>query len=290
MRLVFAGTGAFAVPTLRLLNLKGHELVEVVTQPDRPAGRGLRLRASPVKEAALELGLEIFQPARVRDPAAIERIRAARPEALVVAAYGQILPAALLALPPLGAINVHASLLPRHRGPAPIQWTILLGDDRAGVTIMEMDAGVDTGLILSQESIPVPEGETARRLELRLAALGSGLLLSTLAQLAEGSLEPVPQPAEGATHARRLLAADGDLDQGLSALEIDRRVRALNPEPGCWITLGKARVKVIEGFLESAPGSKGHPIPTPEGTYFVRTVQPAGGRPMPVQDYLRGRR
>ena len=264
-----------------------------MTQPDRPAGRGLRLRSSPVKEAAVGLALDLFQPWRVRDQDAVERIQAARPAALVVAAYGQILPIDLLALAPLGAINVHASLLPRHRGPAPIPWTILLGDSRAGVSIMKMDAGVDTGPLLKQESVALQGDETAPWLESRLAALGADLLLSTLDELAHGSTrpEPQPQPATGATYARRLSAADGDLDQDLAAAEIDRRVRALSGEPGCWITLGKARVKVLEGSLSSAPqGAPGQALHTRDGTYLIRTVQPAGGRPMPVEDYLRGRR
>jgi len=293
VRLVFAGTGAFSVPTLRRLHESGHELALVVTQPDRPAGRGLRLRSSPVKEAALGLALDLFQPSRVRDQDAMERIQAARPAALVVAAYGQILPIDLLTLAPLGAINVHASLLPRHRGPAPIPWTILLGDSRAGVSIMKMDAGVDTGPLLKQESVALQGDETAPWLESRLAALGADLLLSTLDELAHGSTrpEPQPQPATGATYARRLSAADGDLDQDLAAAEIDRRVRALSGEPGCWITLGKARVKVLEGSLSSAPqGAPGQALHTRDGTYLIRTVQPPGGRPMPVEDYLRGRR
>jgi methionyl-tRNA formyltransferase len=290
VRLVFAGTGAFAVPSLRRLREAGHELALVLTQPDRPAGRGLQLRPSPVKEAALGMGLEVFQPARIRDPQALERIRAEKPEALVVAAYGQILPAGLLALPSLGALNVHASLLPRHRGPAPIQWTILMGDSTAGVTIMKMDAGVDTGPILRQRSIALMGDETAAGLESSLAELGADLLVSTLARLRQGSIDPMAQTEEGATHARRPTAADGDLDQDLTAVEIDRRVRALNPEPGCWITLGGARVKVLEGSLEGAPGAKGHTLRTREGTYVIRTVQPPGGKPMPVDAYLRGRR
>jgi methionyl-tRNA formyltransferase len=288
---VFAGTGGFAVPTLRLLRHEGHDLALVVTQPDRPAGRGLRLRQSPLKEAALELGLEVFQPERIKAGEAMERIRAGRPQALVVAAYGQILPAELLTLAPLGAINVHASLLPRHRGPAPVQWTILLGDERAGVTIMKMDQGVDTGPILGQESTPVAAGETAPQLEARLAALGAGLLQSTLNRLGQGQLEPVPQPAEGATQARRLTAEDGNLDRDLTAVEIDRRVRALTPDPGCWITLAGMRVKVLEGSLQGlASGAKGYPLATRDGTYVIRTVQPPGGRPMPVDAYLRGHR
>ena len=291
VRLVFAGTGAFSVPTLRQLHESGHELALVVTQPDRPAGRGLRLRSSPVKEAAVGLALDLFQPSRVRDQDAVERIQAAQPAALVVAAYGQILPIDLLALAPLGAINVHASLLPRHRGPAPIPWTILLGDSRAGVSIMKMDAGIDTGPLLKQESLALQGDETAPLLESRLAALGAGLLLSTLDELASGSAQPEPQPTTGATYARRLSAADGDLDQDLAAADIDRRVRALSGDPGCWITLGKARVKVLEGSLSSAPqGAPGQALHTRDGTYLIRTVQPAGGRPMPVEDYLRGRR
>ena len=291
MRLVFAGTGDFALPILAVLHGQGLTVALVVTQPDRPAGRGLRLRPSPLKEAALARGLEVVQPPRIRDGSAVERIRAGRPDALVVAAYGQILSPELLTLAPLGAINVHASLLPRHRGPAPIQWTILLGDRRAGVTIMQMDTGVDTGPILNQQSIPVASDETARLLQASLAALGAGLLVATLTELSEGRNPSVPQAEAGATYARRPTPEDGDLDRDLTAVEIDRKVRALNPDPGCWLTLAGRRIKVLEGSPADGPhGARGHPVPTRQGAYVVRVVQPPGGRPMPVEDYLRGRR
>jgi methionyl-tRNA formyltransferase len=233
----------------------------------------------PVKQVAVELGLAVFQPQRIREVAAIERIRNLGPAALIVAAYGQILPLELLTVPALGGINLHASLLPRHRGPAPIAWAILSGDEETGVTVMEMDAGVDTGAILAQSRIAIDARETTPELEIKLARLGAELMVETLDRLGRGEVSPVPQPQAGVTLAPRLTSVDGDLDGLTSALEIDRRVRALTPDPGCWITLAGSRVKVLEGSLDGASGE-----------YRIKTVQPPGRRAMPVDAYLRGRR
>ncbi len=294
MDIVFLGTAAFAVPTLRALREAGHHLPLVVTQPDRPAGRGLRLTPSPVKRTAQELGLELFQPEAIRDPRPLERIRALAPEALVVVAYGQILPSALLELPRLGAFNLHASLLPRHRGPAPIPWAILSADARTGVTVIRMDAGVDTGPILAQRAVEIGAAETVASLEERLASLGAGLMVDTLAGLQRGAVRPVPQPLQGVTHAPALRSQDGQLSLRMPAAEIDRRVRALTPSPGCWITLRGSELKVLRGHVatdgdgERAGG--GVRVETVDGVYVIDEVQPPGGRPMAAAAWARGRR
>ena len=278
------------MPSLRALHAAGHQIQLVVTQPDKP-GHRMKVMSPPVKVAARELGLEVFQPERIRAPETVERLRRLAPDVLVVVAYGQILTPEVIGIPRHGAVNVHASLLPRHRGPAPIPWTILLGDDRAGVTIMQMDAGVDTGPILNQRSTALAGDETTPRLEASLAELGANLLVVTLAGLPQGEIVARRQPSEGATYARRLTGDDGDLDRAMSAAEMDRRVRSINPEPGCWITLGNGRVKVLEGYVATGRiGEPGHPIQTSSGIYLLHAVQPPGGKPMLVDAYLRGRR
>lgn len=262
----------------------------VVTQPDRAAGRGLRLLPSGVKQLAHKLGLEVFQPERIKDEAAQARIMKAKPDVMVVVAYGQILPASLINAPPLGTLNVHASLLPRHRGPAPIEWSILSGDRETGVTIMQMDAGVDTGPILAQQRVAVAPDTGAGPLEGQLAAIGGRLMVRTLADLAGGRITPAPQPVQGATHAPRLRSEDGKLDPAtMSGQEIDRRVRALSERLGCWIRLKGAEVKVIRGHLDGDVG-EGLPVSTVEGTYVVDEVQPPGGRRMSAVAWMRGRR
>jgi methionyl-tRNA formyltransferase len=290
LRIVFAGTATFGQPTLNLLRAAGHEIALVVTQPDRVAGRGLRLLQSGTKLLALEMGLEVFQPERIRDEAAQARIRQVGADVMVVVAYGQILPASLLNAPRLGTLNVHASLLPRHRGPAPVEWAILSGDAETGVTIMQMDAGVDTGPILAQERVPIAPGEIAPRLEGRLANVGGRLLVRTLDDLVEGRVQPVPQSAVGATHAPRLRSEDGKLDPAtMTAQEIDRKVRALVGRVGTWITLKGVDVKVVRGHRDGAVG-EGLPVQTVSGVYVVDDVQPPGGRPMTAAAWARGRR
>ena len=289
MRIVFAGTAAFAVPTLEGLIEAGHDLQLVITQPDRPAGRGLKVLQSEIKRLALERGLAVVQPERIRDEASQARIRQVGADVMVVVAYGQILPASLINAPRLGTLNVHASLLPRHRGPAPIEWSILSGDRETGVTIMQMDAGVDTGPILAQARLALSPDATAGLLEGQLGKLGSRLMVRTLDDLARGRVIPVPQPAEGTTHARRLRSEDGKLNPStMSAQEIDRRVRALSERLGCWITLNGAEVKVLRGHLGGDAG-EGILLSTNDGSYVVDEVQPAGGRRMSAAAWARGR-
>ncbi len=279
------------MPTLKALHRSGHHIPLVVTQPDRPAGRGLRLKPSPVKTTAEELGITVFQPERLKDPDSEGRIRSVQPDLLVVVAYGQILTSRMLAIPRLGALNVHASLLPRHRGPAPVAWAILSGDEETGVTIMKMEAGVDTGPIIAQTRLKIDPGETAVSLEARLAEAGAALLLEALPAFVRGSVEARPQPANGVTYAPRLRSEDGKLDRTMPAHEIDRRVRALTPSPGCWLDLDGRMVKVLRGHLGSAGEvTGGVRLQSSDGVYVIDEVQVAGGRPMSAEAYLRGRR
>jgi methionyl-tRNA formyltransferase len=290
LRIVFAGTAAFGRPTLQQVVDAGHEISLVVTQPDRIGGRGMKPIASGIKLLAMELGLPIFQPERIRDEEAQRQIRELEPDAMVVVAYGQILPSSLLNAPRLGTLNVHASLLPRHRGPAPVEWAILSGDSSTGVTIMQMDAGVDTGPMLAQERVPIAPEETAETLSKRLAELGASLLVPTLEKLGRNEITAKPQPLEGVTHARRLRSEDGKLDpKTMSAQEIDQRVRALGERIGCWITLKGVELKVLKGHSGGQAGDA-IPVETRDGDYFVEEVQPAGGRRMSAAAWARGRR
>jgi methionyl-tRNA formyltransferase len=286
---VFAGTAMFGQPTLNQLREAGHEIALVVTQPDRVAGRGLKLLQSGTKRLALELGLEVFQPERIKDEASQARIRQVDADVMVVVAYGQILPGSLITAPRLGTLNVHASLLPRHRGPAPIEWSILSGDRESGVTIMQMDAGVDTGPILAQARIPIAPDELAPSLEGRLSQLGGQLMVKTLDDLQHGRVRAVPQPSDGVSYAPRLTSDDGKLKpEAMSAQDIDRRVRALS-RIGCWIRLGEVDIKVIRGHLGGQVG-EGIAVPTTDGVYVVDDVQPPGRRVMSAAAWMRGRR
>ena len=243
----------------------------MITQPDRPAGRGLKLKPPPVKVAAVELGLEVLQPRRVRDPEVVESLRRLSPDVLVVVAYGQIIPASVLSIPRLGAINVHASLLPRHRGAAPVARAILAGDAETGVTIMKMDEQLDHGPILAMRPTPVGERDDAAALTARLAAIGAELLVSTLDELER--LTPVEQEHAGATPAPELNRQEGELDWSMGAHEIDRRVRALQPWPGATLPTARGRVKVLSGHVEG-------------DRYVPDVVQLPGKRPAPAKQVL----
>jgi methionyl-tRNA formyltransferase len=278
------------VPTLERLVEAGHDLRLVVTQPDRPAGRGLKLSPSPVKRTAERLGISVAQPERIRDEAAVAQILAVQPDLLVVVAYGQIIPPSLLTGPRLGAVNLHASLLPRHRGPAPIAWAILEGDQQTGVTVMQMDRGVDTGPILAQAALPIAVDETAPSLEGRLAQRGAELMVETIPRWQQGTVYAVPQADEGATHAPRLRSEDGKLNAEMPAQQIDRRVRALSQSPGVWLSLPAGDIKVLRGHLAAADDGDGLPVVTPQGVYVLDEVQSAGGRPMSAAAWARGRR
>ncbi len=295
-RVVFMGSPAFAVPILEAL-AAAYPVVGVVTQPDRPAGRGRRLTPPPVKEAAQALGLPVMQPRRLKAPEAVEQLVAWAPDLIVVAAYGQILRPNVLALPRYGAINVHASLLPRWRGASPIQHAILAGDRETGITIMLMDEGLDTGPILSQRSLPIAPEDTAATLSPKLARLGATLLLETLPPYLQGTLQPRPQPEEGVTYAPLLKKEDGRLDFTQPAEVLARQVRAFDPWPGTFMEWAGGRLKVLqaEALERPSPGPgrplvvEGFPaVGTGAGVLLLRRVQPAGRRPMPGDAFLRG--
>lgn len=232
------GTAELARVVLGVLARDGRwEIAGVVVQPDKPVGRGMRVQAPPVKQEAEALGLRVLQPARARDPGFVEALTALAPDVVVVAAYGQILPVQVLAVPRFGCLNVHTSILPRWRGAAPITWAILEGDVEAGVTIMRMDAGLDTGDMLAVERTPIRPDDTGQTLHDRLAVLGAELMRRVLPEWLSGTLTPVPQPADGATYARKLVKEDGRMDWAQSVARLDRQVRALNPWPGAFTTM-----------------------------------------------------
>jgi methionyl-tRNA formyltransferase len=287
------GTPEFAVPSLEALVAAGHELAAVYCQPPRPAGRGHRPQPSPVQARAERLGLEVRTPVRL-DAAAAAEFAALSLDAAVVAAYGLILPKPVLAGPRLGCVNVHASLLPRWRGAAPIHRALLAGDAETGITIMQMDEGLDTGPILCRAAVPIGRATTASELHDRLAALGARLVVEALDSLAEGRLEPQPQPAEGATYAKKLKREEGELDWRRPAAELERAVRALNPWPGVWFTLGGERIKVLAAELASGEGPPGTvldgrlAIACGEGALRPLALQRAGREPQAVEAFLRG--
>jgi methionyl-tRNA formyltransferase len=256
MRLVYLGTPEFAVPSLERTVAAGHEVVAVFTQPDRPKGRGQKDAMSPVKEAALRLGLTVHQPERVRRPEVVEQLRALAPEAMVVVGYGQIIPQSILDIPPQGIINVHASLLPKYRGAAPIQWAIALGEARTGVTTMKIDAGLDTGAMLLKWETAIGAEETAVKLSARLAPAGADLLVRTLAQLS--SIVPEAQDDSQATLAPILKREDGHIDWTMAPREILNRARGFQPWPGAYGFLKGQRFHVWRGAIADrllAPGA-----------------------------------
>ncbi len=296
------GTPDFAVPTLTRL-LAEQDVVGVCTQPDRPVGRGRRLAASPVKDLALRVGLPLLQPRSLRnDPAALAWLAELAPDVVVVAAYGLILPPAVLALAPGGALNVHASLLPRWRGAAPVARAILAGDTVTGVTIMWMDEGLDTGPMLSREALPIMPDETAGALTGRVAALGAELLAATLPRWLGGALTPEPQDDRRATLAPKLDKAEGQLDWREPASDLARRVRGLNPWPGAFTWLGGQVLKVhvataipAQAGLDRAvgtvvPAAGGPAVTTGAGWLRLDEVQGAGGKVMSGAAFARGQR
>ena len=257
MRIVFLGTPEFAVPTLERAFEAGHEIAAVVTQPDRPKGRGRQLAAPPVKETALQLGLTVHQPERIRTPEAIELLRSLKPDAMVVVGYGKIIPQAVIDIPPHGIVNVHASLLPRYRGAAPVQWAIANGETVTGVTTMRIDAGLDTGDILLQRETPIGPEETAVDLGKRLAAMGADLLVETLAGLERGEIVPAPQNSAQATLAPVLKKEDGLIDWTRPAAEIANRIRGFKPWPGCYTHLRGRAIEISRA--RAGAGSEGEP-------------------------------
>ncbi len=301
-RIVFMGSPDFAIPALRALAASGgdkprpYDVIGVVTQPDRPAGRGRTLVPPAVKLAAQALGLPVIQPERLRTPDAMEQLRAWAPDVIVVAAFGQILRAEVLDLPCYGCLNVHASLLPRGRGAAPIQAAILAGDAETGVTIMKMDAGVDTGPLLSQRSIPILPGDTAGSLFGKLSRLGAELLLETLPLYLSGEIQPQPQDDSHSTYAPLLKKEDGLLDFNRPAEELERRVRAVNPWPGAFMLWLGAPLKIHRAHAFTAKAESGKhlihqglpAIGTTDGLLVFDELQPAGKKPMSGKAFLAG--
>lgn len=294
MRVVFAGTPEFAALALGAIADAGHDIPLVLTQPDRPAGRGMALRTSPVKRLALQRGIEVCQPVTLRDEAVQAKLREIGAEVMVVAAYGLILPQAVLDLPRHGCINIHASLLPRWRGAAPIQRAILAGDAESGVCIMQMEAGLDTGPVLLSAATPITGEDTAASLHDRLAALGAQLAVACLARL---PLPAVAQPDTGVTYAAKLEKAEARIDWREPAAAIDRRVRAFNPFPGAQAQLGEIGIKIWKaspvagkGFPGEilAAGKDGIVVACGEGALRVGELQKAGGKRLPAGQFLAG--
>lgn len=299
IRIVFMGSPEFALPVLSTLAGSYH-VVGVITQPDRASGRGRELKAPPVKTLALELNIPIMQPEKLRAPDAMDQLRAWAPDLIVVAAFGQILKKDVLEMPRYGCINVHASLLPRWRGAAPINAAILAGDEETGVTIMQMDVGLDTGPMLAKKSIRIKPDDTTGSVLGALSTLGADLLMETLPDYIDGRLTAQPQPEEGATYAPMLKKEDGLLDFAHSAVELERRVRAMNPWPGAWFAWNGNPLKVMRASTVSVEnglvsGSRliveGRPaIMSTDGALVLDEIQPAGKKVMSGKSFLAGAR
>ncbi|MBI5670442.1 MAG: methionyl-tRNA formyltransferase [Chloroflexi bacterium] len=294
-RIVFMGTPEFAVATLRAL-IEHHDVIGVVTQPDRPAGRNRQLQPSPVKQVALAAGIPVFQPEKIRRAEAVAELRQWTPDVYVVAAFGQILPQTVLDIPPFGSINVHASLLPRWRGAAPIQAAIRAGDAETGITIMKMDAGLDTGPMLSQRAIPIAPDETGASLHDKLALLGADLLIETLPRYLSGAVQPQPQDETRVTYAPQITKEDGDINWTQDAVTIERLVRAFTPWPGTYTFWNGQPLKILSGRAgdgQAEPGRvvetrQGYAIGTGSGLYYPAQVQLAGRKAMSTPEFVRG--
>jgi len=294
MRLVFMGTPDFAIPALDALIDTGHEITCVYTQPPRRAGRGQGERPSPVQRHAAQRGIEIRHPANLKEAAAQSAFGALAADAAIITAYGLILPPPVLAAPRLGCLNIHASLLPRWRGAAPIQRAIMAGDDVTGVTIMQMDEGLDTGTVLLRAETPITPQTTGGGLHDALASLGAALIVDALAGLDDGTISPTPQPDDGADYARKLTREDGMLDWSLAAQVLERRVRALSPLPGAWFRYRNERIRVFEAELARDGAAAGTvlddrlTIACGSGALRLRRVQRPGRNAMDAEAFLRG--
>lgn len=292
MRLVFMGTPEFSVPVLDALVTAGHEIACVYCQPPRPAGRGKKERPSPVHSRALELGLPVRTPASLKAAEAQAEFAALNAEVAVVVAYGLILPQAILEAPAQGCLNIHASLLPRWRGAAPIHRAIMAGDAETGVCIMQMDAGLDTGAVLLREATEIGVEETTADLQDRLSVMGAALIVEALARL--GNLTPQPQPAEGVTYAEKIDKAEARVDWHKSAIEVDRLIRGLSPFPGAWTMDGETRIKLLASRLAEGQGAAGTVLLDPlrivcgAGAIELTRLQRAGKGVQDAADFLRG--
>jgi methionyl-tRNA formyltransferase len=304
LRIVFAGTPGFSVPALQALHDAGHLIVAVYTQPDRPAGRGREVASSAVKQRALALGLDVEQPPTLKAPEAQQRLAAYAPDLMVVVAYGLILPQAVLDIPRLGCLNIHGSLLPRWRGAAPIQRAVLAGDSRTGISIMLMDAGLDTGPELLRRELSIGSRETGGELHDRLAPLGAEAIVEAVRGWATGSIQPMPQPAAGATYAAKIRKDEARIDWSQAAVAIDRQVRAFNPWPVAETRLADAQVRIWEArpvtaefpaqpdalagtVVQAAAGRI--VVATGDGLLELLTLQFPGRKPLKARDILNSR-
>ena len=299
MNIIFMGTPDFSVPALRALVEGGHKVTAVVTQPDKPKGRGKAVQMTPVKEAALELDIPVYQPAKVREEGFLQQLKDLNPEVIVVAAFGQILPQRLLDIPAYGCINIHASLLPKYRGAAPIQWVIIDGEKETGITTMQMNAGLDTGDMLEKRVVPIDPDETGGSLHDKLSAAGGELILSTLEKLEKGLRTPEPQTEENTCYAKMLTKALGKMDWEKTAVELERLIRGLNPWPSAYTGLdGKTlkiwQAKVLEEEYEGKPGCVVRAkkddlfVKTGKGTLAITSLQLEGKKRMDAGAFLRG--
>lgn len=299
MRIVFMGTPEFAVPSLEALLISADQVVGIVTQPDRPKGRGQQLSFSPVKVIAQREGLPLLQPTKMKDPGFMAELSGWKPDVIAVAAFGRILPPAILSLPPRGCINVHGSLLPKYRGAGPIQWALINGETETGITTMLMDEGMDTGAMLLQASMAINPDDTAGSLSARLAEIGGRLLVDTLARLKAGTLTPRPQDHSQATLAPLLKKEDGAINWAMPALSIANRIRGLTPWPGAFTFLNTdrwtiCRAAVISEATALPPGQimalrkDAIHVATGQGVLAIHELQPANSRRMPAAQYLAG--
>jgi len=293
---VFMGTPDFAVPTLKAL-IRHHNVIGVVTQPDRPAGRSQQIRQSPIKQVALEAEIPVFQPEKLRRKESIDELKRWQPDVYVVAAFGQILPQEVLDIPPYGSINVHASLLPRWRGAAPIHAAIRYGDQETGITIMKMDAGLDTGPMLSQAKVDILPDDTGQSLHDKLSQLGADLLVNTLPGYLSGTVQPVQQPDAGVTYAPQIKKEEGQIDWSDESKNIALLVRAFDPWPGTFTFWDGIQLKILAGYATNGSAEPGAvvdhdgkiAIGTGKGLFCPTKVQLAGKKAAEIDDFVRGR-
>ncbi len=302
LRIIFMGTAEFACPILKAIHREADfEIPAVLTQPDRPKGRNLELQYPPVKQAALSEGLAVMQPERARNPEVIEKVKQLRPDLIVVVAYGQILPQSLLDVPRFGCLNVHTSVLPKYRGAAPIQWAILDDEEETGVTIMKMDAGLDTGPILSEKRTPITPEDDSQTLHDRLADIGAALIVPTIRDYVAGKIAPVPQAGEGASYARKITKEDGRIDWTQPARVLWNRIRAFTPWPGAFTFLhAEPKPRLLKIWKADVAGAQGPPgeiqqadkhgilVACGEGALLITELQREGGRRVTAQEFLAG--
>lgn len=297
MKIVFAGTPTFAAAALAALHDHGHEIVAVLTQPQRPSGRGMKVQPSAVAQEAAKRGLTVLEPPTLKDAAFQAQLRAFKADVFVVAAYGLLLPQAVLDIPPRGCLNIHGSLLPRWRGAAPVQRAIEAGDTETGICIMKMDAGLDTGPVLLETRIPIAPDETSTSLFEKLTRTGAQAIVDTLVRFDQ--LQPTPQPLEGATYAKKILKEEARIDWREPAAIIERRIRAFDPFPGCETALGGTKLKIWratadENAPNSAPGlvfassAERVLVQTGQGALSLKVVQQPGGKRLPIGEFQRG--